>query len=48
MQPANAMPAEIVKFASKLPAATASAPRREPSEMPKNSALLFQASTAAR
>jgi len=41
MQPDKAMMAAMVKFASKLPSATVFLPKSEPSEMPKNSALLF-------
>ena len=47
-QPANAIDADIVKFISKLPCEMASPPISEPSEIPRNSALLFQASTVAR
>jgi len=47
MHPANEMPAEMTKSAPKLPSAMASPPTREPSEMPKNSALLFQANSSA-
>jgi hypothetical protein len=48
IQPISAMPAEIVKFVSKVPCAMASPPTSEPSEMPQKSALLFQASAALR
>ena len=44
MQPARAMTAEIAKVASKPPIAAALPPISDPSAMPKNSALLFQAS----
>ena len=47
-QPEIAIDAEIVKFTSKLPREIASPPMSEPSEIPRNSALLFQASTVAR
>jgi hypothetical protein len=45
MQPPKAMAAQIVKAVSKLPLAIAWPAIREPSEMPKKSALLFQART---
>jgi hypothetical protein len=47
-QPSSAMLAEMVRFASKLPNATATPPTSEPSDMPKKSALLFQASAVPR
>src|SRR5215469_15538848 len=47
-QPSSAMPAEMVNAASKLPSDTASPPTKEPNEIPKKSALLFQASAALR
>jgi hypothetical protein len=40
------MAAQTINVVSKLPMATASPPIRDPSEIPKKSALLFQASTA--
>jgi hypothetical protein len=42
-QPEIAIDAEIVKFTSKLPREIASRPMSEPSEIPRNNALLFQA-----
>ena len=42
-QPEIAIDAEIVKFTSKLPREIASPPMSEPSEIPRNNALLFQA-----
>ena len=48
IQPPMAIAAETVKFAPKLANKMACPPMREPSEMPRKRALLFQASTVAR
>src|SRR5215471_3833998 len=48
IQPVRAMAAQTINAMSKLPIATASPPIRDPSEIPRKSALLFQASTWPR
>ena len=48
VQPAIAITAETVKLASNPTSERASPPTREPSEMPRKRALLFQACMVAR
>ena len=48
MQPVRTMPAQILTAVSKFPIEIACPPIKDPSEMPRKSALLFQASTVLR